>query len=133
MPGDLERLGAAGLVPQAERSQAESLSRHARQIVRQDGIVIAAQPNPVAGLGQTVDAVAVIGAETAAGGDVVKAVAQRDDPLGPVPGNGAGQHGKARGGVVGRQVHAAGSETRSLLEMQVRHQQRLIVGQVGGA
>ena len=90
-------------------------------------IVIAADPEPFTPLLQLEQEGAVVGGDTLGRLRAVKAVAERHDARGRDGGNHLGQPLERRARVVRRQQHAERGKGGALLQMQVGHQQRVLL------
>ncbi len=90
-------------------------------------IVIAADPEPFAALLQLEQKGAVVGGETLGRLRAMEAVAERHDPRRLDRGDHLGQPLQRGARVVRRQQHAERGEGGALLEMQVGHQQRVLL------
>ena len=120
----------ARLVAEHHRPERNLLGNPPAEARRQGAVMIAGDPHhfnriPEPGDGRPVGIVEPVWTSP-----VVERVAERQQPLRAVARDRRHDCRKRRAGVVGRQVNAMARPARSLLEMQVGHQQRPVVRRV---
>tara|TARA_R110000850_G_scaffold61537_1_gene140679 strand:+ start:12033 stop:12710 length:678 start_codon:yes stop_codon:yes gene_type:complete len=129
--GDLARLIARlRLVHQPQRAQRQGLDHRAGQagqvLAEGQPVVIALQPDPVAGGGQPVQTGPVVRGHATDGAGIVETVTQQHHPC-RVEGRDLDLQPRQGGGaVIGRQHLAAGGIGRALLQMQIGGDQGVV-------
>ena len=129
MAGDLA-LRAGRFVTKDKAVEGEHGNEAAADAGPRSGVVIAEDPHPLASALEARERRAIVLAHAVGALAVMEAVAEGDDRARRVAGDDSLHPRERRGGIIGRQQHAACGKARAFLQMQIGEDKHALLGPI---